>query len=82
MWCKKKRPTQRVKSMRNSTKLKHVLLNNTVTMSLTTMGVWEAIVTNNSSGNSHLCQGGNFTQLIESVVRDTKCVSTDENLNF
>ena len=69
-------------AMRNTSKLKKILLHNKVAINLTDMGVWEIIVTNKGSDRSHFCSGNNFTQLIENAFRDTHKASTDNEMNF
>ena len=57
--------------MRASTKLKSILMDNTVTLSMNERGEWEGIVTNNETGDSHICTGGNLSTFVERAYRDT-----------
>lgn len=67
--------------MRTSTKLKKLLEHNTATFSLHD-GRFEIIVTNNYTGNSHLCTGANLSQAVERAFRDTIKASEEKDMNF
>lgn len=58
--------------MRNSAKLKKLLEHNTIQISLTDEGEFEALVTNNITSASTICTATNFTELINKICKDAK----------
>jgi ABC-type iron transport system FetAB permease component len=67
--------------MKTSTKLKKLLQHNTATFSLND-NQFEIIVTNNYTGNSHLCIGANLSQAVERAFRDSIKASQRKDMNF
>jgi hypothetical protein len=57
--------------MRTNTKIKQLLQENTLTLSLNKSGGIDIIITNNQTGNSHLSTGTSISAAAASAYSDT-----------
>jgi len=68
--------------MRNGTKIRKLIFRNKLIISEGENMKVDIIITNNSSGNSHIVTGKNFTDALNKAVSDTSKLSIDGDYEF
>ncbi len=67
--------------MKITTKLKHLMFDNTLIMTQEGPNI-QIIITNKESGNSHMVAGKNWTEATNAAIKDTRIHSIDGSFKF